>query len=86
MSFGYNTSFKLIDKGVIEMLGPFGSSYVVQQVGRSAGLFQSGLLYHYTFVLLIGGGTAVLLSGSLMVFDPTIGVFLLIYYCFDNLS
>ncbi|KAH9539455.1 hypothetical protein CY35_15G058600, partial [Sphagnum magellanicum] len=39
LRFGYEVSFKVLDKGAIEILGPYGIS---------------GFVYHYVFVMLIG--------------------------------
>jgi NADH-ubiquinone oxidoreductase chain 5 len=84
ISFGYRVTFKLLDKGIIEMLGPFGTSYVVQSIGRRASIFQTGYIYHYTFVILLGSALVLLLSSSLIIFDPFVNLALLIYYCFDT--
>jgi NADH-ubiquinone oxidoreductase chain 5 len=84
VAFGYGTTFKLIDKGVIEMLGPFGAAYVVQETSRRASVFQTGYLYHYTFVILMGSASVLLLSSSLLVVDPCMALLLIVYYFFDG--
>lgn len=43
-----------IDKGVIDRFGPDGIASVVLKVTNRVSKFQSGLLYHYAFVMLIG--------------------------------
>jgi NADH-quinone oxidoreductase subunit L len=42
------------DQKVIDGLGPDGVSAVSYDVGRRAGLLQSGYVYHYAFVMLLG--------------------------------
>ena len=54
LSFGYNTSFKTLDKGVFEILGPFGISILFQRFTSHVSKLQSGMIYHYAVVMLIG--------------------------------
>jgi proton-translocating NADH-quinone oxidoreductase chain L len=54
LSFGYNTSFKALDKGVFEILGPFGISILFQRFTSHISKLQSGMIYHYALVMLIG--------------------------------
>ncbi len=42
------------DKKIIDGLGPDGVSALSAEVGRRAGILQSGYLYHYAFVMLLG--------------------------------
>ena len=54
VSFGYFVSFKTIDKGIVEMVGPYGFvsnfSYLAKRISK----FQTGYIYHYAFIMLIG--------------------------------
>lgn len=43
-----------VDKGVIDRFGPDGIASLVLRVTNRVSKFQSGLLYHYAFVMLIG--------------------------------
>ena len=54
LSFGYHTSFKTLDKGVFEILGPFGISILFQRFTSHISKLQSGMIYHYAVVMLIG--------------------------------
>jgi len=54
MNFGYHISFKLIDKGLIEMLGPYGISQLLLKVAKLNSSIQTGYLYHYAFIMLTG--------------------------------
>jgi NADH:ubiquinone oxidoreductase subunit 5 (subunit L)/multisubunit Na+/H+ antiporter MnhA subunit len=58
LSFGYNISFKLIDRGFIEFLGPQGAAKVLYQ--KNLLNLQSGYLFHYIFILIFGTFLAVL--------------------------
>jgi hypothetical protein len=54
LHFGYHTSYKLIDRGVFEFLGPLGLSRMVTKRGDTLAGLQTGFLYHYAFVMLLG--------------------------------
>lgn len=54
LNFGYRTSFKLLDRNVIEFFGPFGISSKIAQISQNVSLVQSGLVYHYAFLMLVG--------------------------------
>ena len=51
---GYHISYKLIDRGVIENLGPFGISNLFYSNYMKLNLMQSGLIYHTALVILLG--------------------------------
>jgi len=53
LTFGYQTTYKIIDRGIIEMLGPYGLSNLVYSNSLAIRKFQTGIVYHYIFVLLI---------------------------------
>nr|YP_009495479.1 NADH dehydrogenase subunit 5 [Toxarium undulatum]AWQ64126.1 NADH dehydrogenase subunit 5 [Toxarium undulatum] len=50
---GYITSYKTIDRGMLEIFGPYGLSFLVTFVGKSLASLQSSHLYHYLFSTLI---------------------------------
>jgi NADH-ubiquinone oxidoreductase chain 5 len=52
-TFGYLTSYKLIDRGIFEIIGPYGLNYVVPKIGFDLQKLQSGYLYHYILIILI---------------------------------
>jgi NADH-ubiquinone oxidoreductase chain 5 len=52
--FGYTTSYKFVDRGIFEILGPTGLSTLALKIGSSLHKLQTGYLYHYTLLLLIG--------------------------------
>jgi NADH-quinone oxidoreductase subunit L len=58
--------WKGVDKGVIDRLGPDGVSGVSYLIGKLTGRAQTGYLYHYAFVMLLG--IVGLLSYALSVF------------------
>ena len=51
--FGYLTSYKLIDRGIFEIIGPYGLNHALPKIGLNLQKLQSGYLYHYTFLFLL---------------------------------
>lgn len=51
---GYDGTYKVVDRGIIEFFGPFGLSNVLYNSKLNASRLQTGLIYHYTFVMLVG--------------------------------
>jgi NADH:ubiquinone oxidoreductase subunit 5 (subunit L)/multisubunit Na+/H+ antiporter MnhA subunit len=54
LRISYNFIFKSLDKGVIELFGPKGVSFIFFSLMRKFKRYQTGFLYHYTCILLIG--------------------------------
>lgn len=52
--FGYNTSYKIIDRGIIEMFGPMGLSSAISQKAFYISSMKTNYLYHITFFMLLG--------------------------------
>jgi NADH-ubiquinone oxidoreductase chain 5 len=54
VSFGYFVSFRGIDKGVVEFLGPYGAVSSFSHLMKKISKLQTGYIYHYAFVMLVG--------------------------------
>nr|YP_003540848.1 NADH dehydrogenase subunit 5 [Vermamoeba vermiformis]ADD62232.1 NADH dehydrogenase subunit 5 [Vermamoeba vermiformis] len=54
IKFGYLVFVKSIDKGVLEFFGPLGLAQFFKSFAFKFSNFQSGLIYHYAFVFLVG--------------------------------
>ena len=52
MNFGYNVSFLLLDKGIVEYFGPTGLAFANFSLSNWLFFFQSGFLFHYNFVVI----------------------------------
>ena len=74
LSFGYEVSFKTLDKGIIEILGPYGISQTFQKLSRQMSKIQSGFVYHYALSMLIG----------LTLFIAIVGLWDFISFWIDN--
>nr|YP_004599017.1 NADH dehydrogenase subunit 5 [Saccharina japonica x Saccharina latissima]APZ83020.1 NADH dehydrogenase subunit 5 [Saccharina japonica]AEH43386.1 NADH dehydrogenase subunit 5 [Saccharina japonica x Saccharina latissima]QBA19465.1 NADH dehydrogenase subunit 5 [Saccharina japonica x Saccharina latissima]QIA95827.1 NADH dehydrogenase subunit 5 [Saccharina japonica x Saccharina latissima]QIA95865.1 NADH dehydrogenase subunit 5 [Saccharina japonica x Saccharina latissima] len=51
LDFGYHFTYKSIDRGLIESLGPFGISNVLADQVNKSRAWHSGYLYHYLVIL-----------------------------------
>ena len=52
--FGYETSFKSFDKGILEIIGPTGIMRTFTELMIQSRNLQSGYVYHYALFMLIG--------------------------------
>lgn len=46
-------SYKVLDRGLIEYLGPTGVSALVKKVSTGVSSLQTGYVYHYAFAIII---------------------------------
>jgi NADH:ubiquinone oxidoreductase subunit 5 (subunit L)/multisubunit Na+/H+ antiporter MnhA subunit len=63
LRFGYEVSFRTLDKGAIEILGPTGIAKSFQLFVQAVSKVQTGYVYHYAFLMLIGLTFLVLVGG-----------------------
>jgi NADH-ubiquinone oxidoreductase chain 5 len=54
LKFGYSTSYKTIDKGIIEILGPKSLVYLVTNISNQLSSLQSGFIHFYVFFMFVG--------------------------------
>jgi NADH-ubiquinone oxidoreductase chain 5 len=52
--FGYSFSYKFVDRGIFEILGPTGLSSAALNVSNHLHKLQTGYLYHYILIVLLG--------------------------------
>lgn len=53
LRFGNEISYKLIDRGVIEYIGPVGLSRGLEQFSVTLSRIQSGMIYHYGLLFFV---------------------------------
>lgn len=51
LHFGHIVSYKTLDRGLFEALGPWGLTHAVHYLALCASRLQSGYIYHYAFIL-----------------------------------
>jgi len=66
LKFGYKISFKVFDRGLVEIIGPTGLVYIVKKTAKDFSNVQSGMIYHYAFVFFIGVAIFVTLSSLVL--------------------
>nr|YP_009040894.1 NADH dehydrogenase subunit 5 [Neopyropia fucicola]AIB08114.1 NADH dehydrogenase subunit 5 [Neopyropia fucicola] len=54
MHFGYNISFKNLDRGFIELVGPYGISRTIKNWSTKVIKIQTGQVTHYIFFVIFG--------------------------------
>nr|YP_009132727.1 NADH dehydrogenase subunit 5 [Bangia fuscopurpurea]AKA66492.1 NADH dehydrogenase subunit 5 [Bangia fuscopurpurea] len=54
MQFGYNISFKNIDRGFVELIGPYGTSKTINEWSSKIIKIQTGQITHYTLFIIFG--------------------------------
>ena len=62
MEWGYRTSFRALDRGLLEMVGPQGLSQCSLALAERFRQLQSGYMYHYALVMLFGVTVCVALA------------------------
>nr|WGU20058.1 NADH dehydrogenase subunit 5 [Phytophthora sp. ML-2023a] len=53
LKIGYDFTYKMIDKGLIEMCGPYGLTAIFSFLSQKIILIQTGYIYHYSLLMLI---------------------------------
>jgi NADH-ubiquinone oxidoreductase chain 5 len=53
-TISYTITYKIIDRGIIEVFGPMGLSSIIAKKASHISKLQTGYLYHYTFLMLTG--------------------------------
>jgi len=90
--FGYSVSYKFIDRGIFEILGPTGLSRAALNIGSGLHKLQTGYIYHYTLMILIGVTLLFgirqlwLLLGFFIDYRVFILVFVLVFFFVSNLD
>jgi NADH-ubiquinone oxidoreductase chain 5 len=51
---GYHISFKLLDRGLFELIGPLGIIRLISNLIKKISSLQSGLIYHYILIMILG--------------------------------
>lgn len=88
LKFGYTVSFKTLDKGSFDLLGPSGLAATFSRVTRYITRLQSGLVYHYAVVMLLGLIIFITLTGLWETFellvDPRLYLVYLVSFLWYN--
>ncbi|CAM9255738.1 unnamed protein product [Discosporangium mesarthrocarpum] len=80
LEFGYHFTYKAIDRGLIESLGPYGISTVVLGQVQQVRSWHSGMLYHYSLLMVF----SLILLCLFLSFNVKISLFIL--FCLSALA
>ena len=82
--WGYSVSYKQIDRGVFEMLGPHGLSTVILKSAYRIHRLQSFSIYHYTLIIITAISLVFMVNYfvSVTVFDVRLTFILLVFVTF----
>ena len=83
MSIGHTLS-KVIDRGAIEMVGPYGLTTVLTGTGKSIAQYDTGVITSYALYIILGliSFIFLLFAPILVNVDPTLNISLAIVYIF----
>ena len=70
--FGLTISYKSVDRGAFEIMGPAGLSSVASSVARKVHKAQTGSLYHYTLLILTFVALILLMRKAWVMFEYTV--------------
>lgn len=82
LGLGYTVS-KVVDRGVIEITGPYGLSSLLPSIGRSIAMYDTGIITAYALYMVLGVlslvlaiyAPAILYGGSMYNPSADVGVF-----------
>lgn len=78
--WGHNVSYKVLDRGLIEYLGPTGISALINKLSAGVSAIQTGYIYHYAFTILISATIFCYSYGvetASMIYNPFEGVIII---------
>jgi NADH-ubiquinone oxidoreductase chain 5 len=78
LRLGYHYTFKMIDRGIIELLGPTGLVRLWASATNFLNVLQSGFLFNYIFGMVLGVTLCVVFAFNLMYVDLSDITFILI--------
>lgn len=53
LDFGYHISFKLIDKGLLDEIGPYGLISIISKLTTFVTSIQTGIIYNYALLMFV---------------------------------
>lgn len=83
--FGYQYSFKLLDRGIIDMIGPSGITLTIKNLMKELKSMQTGLISHYALIMLVSLCTIISLIGFDFIIDSKVILVYIISFLFLNL-
>lgn len=79
-NFGYQISFKTIDRGFFELIGPLGAVRLVSKLAKNVSKLQTGLIYNHILFLILALTLTLLFVGKVLLDYPLDFFFLVFIY------
>lgn len=54
LAFGHKYSFRLVDRGLLELFGPYGIQNLMGHISKKIRELQTGYIYNYALAILLG--------------------------------
>nr|WQF69424.1 NADH dehydrogenase subunit 5 [Bostrychia moritziana] len=80
LSFGFFVSFKNLDRGFIEILGPKGTTSLVNKISIYLSNIQTGQIAHYIFYLMLALGSIIWFSTSNYIYYKNLNELFFIFF------
>jgi len=81
----YFITFKMLDRGLFEIVGPTGLVRIVNNLSRGISNFQSGYLYHYAFIMILSLVLIILiLLNTVLLIEMLLFLFFSLFLLFNN--
>ena len=78
--FSYSLTYKFIDRGIFELLGPTGFSFSITNTGSEFYKKQTGNLYHYTYNILVSLTVLLLLRECMLFYSFSLEYRLFLFF------
>jgi NADH-ubiquinone oxidoreductase chain 5 len=80
LKIGYSITYKKLDKGIIEIIGPKGIIHLTTNIGKQIIGLQSGFIHQYASLIFVGVILTVIKIANVTVFHPFIDIH--VYFLF----
>lgn len=80
-TYFYTVFFIILDRGLLEYIGPFGFIAVFAKIARAFAEKQTGFLFHYAFMVIVGLAFVVL-GALFFIFSFSFEVYFVLICCF----
>jgi len=86
LMFSNSITYKVIDRGLIELIGPTGITQTLSNVTKNISNLQSGVIYNYAFVIFISATGLIILLNQIneLSFDIILILPLFAYLLFNK--
>lgn len=63
MKFGHLVSYRIIDRGLLEIVGPSGLSALLRYLSQRQSRLQSGVIFNYALIFIVFSAVFLCLGG-----------------------